>query len=356
MKVVVTGASGNAGVALLRALPEGWEVVGVARRPPDPGCRPFSRARWLRCDLGAPGAVDALLPALRGADAVVHLAWAVQPRRAQPAHARSNVLGSRNLLRAAAAAGVGQLVCASSTAVYAAAGRWRRVDETWPALGLPGSAYSQEKVAFEGDLDRFEAERPQVRVARIRPAGILQADAGGQFADQMLSPVVPRGLVGSGRLPVPLWPALRVQAVHADDVADAVVRLLRSRTAGAFNLAAEPVLTASLLARQLGGRLVPVPLALLRSAAWVTWRTGLQPLHPGWLTVADQAALVDTGRARAELGWQPRHDAARAVAETAEAIRERWQAGSVVLSPPPARVRLGAPSHQSQATGRGACL
>ena len=78
MRVVVLGASGNAGTALLRALdaePGVEDVTAVARRPPQRWASP--KVMWQGLDI----AKDHLVPTLRGADAVVHLAWLIQPAR-----------------------------------------------------------------------------------------------------------------------------------------------------------------------------------------------------------------------------------------------------------------------------------
>jgi hypothetical protein len=61
--------------------------------------------------------------------------------------------------------------------------------------------------------------------------------------------------------------------VHADDVADAYVR-------GAFNLAADPVLDGPALAQRYQGRVVPVPVPILRAAATASWRARLQLATP----------------------------------------------------------------------------
>jgi UDP-glucose 4-epimerase len=344
MKVVVTGASGNLGTALLRAVAgEGWELVGVSRHRPETS--PYAAVRWVECDLGAAGALPALTEACAGADAVVHLAWAIHPRTGEPPMHRTNAVGTANLLRAAA--GVPHLVCASSVAAYTPADRWRRVTETWSVAGVQGSAYSADKAELEAQLDAFGQRHPGVRVARIRPCAVVQRDAAAEYWNWLLSPWLPRRLLGHRWLPVPLWTQMRLQVVHADDVAQAIRLILTRRATGAFNLATEPVLRATDLAAVLGGVRVPLPLRLLTVLAWASWRLGLQPLHPGWLRLADRACLVDTDRAR-DLGWSPRHDAASTVAELVAAMREGHAGASPPLAPPRGPVRLGRPSHQSQ--------
>ncbi|MEV6391329.1 NAD-dependent epimerase/dehydratase family protein [Nocardia xishanensis] len=349
MKIVVTGASGNVGTALLRTLRgDEWEVVGVVRRPPMQR-GPYARVRWVRCDVGAPGAVTVLREAFAGADAVVHLAWAIHPRDGEPLMERTNLAGSANVLRAAADCGVPHLTCASSVAAYAPAPRWRRVAEDWPVSGVPGSAYSRGKAVLEALLDGFAAEHPGVRVAWIRPCGVTQADAAAELADWALSPWLPRTLIGRRWLPVPLWRDLRLQLVHSEDVAAAIRLILTRRASGPFDLAAEPVLTTTELAATFGGFRVPLPLRALTAAAWASWRLGMQPLHPGWLELADRACLIDTGRARRELGWSPRHPADAVAAELATGLRTRRTGDSPPLAPARPRFRLGQPTHQTQA-------
>jgi nucleoside-diphosphate-sugar epimerase len=353
VRIVVTGASGNVGTALLRTLrQEGWSVTGIARHRPDRSRPPYDLADWVACDVGEPDATDRLTEVFTGASAVVHLAWAIHPAREDPPMHRTNVSGSEHVLAAAARAHVPHLVAASSVAAYEAPRRWARVDENWPRHGIPGSAYSRGKVVFERMLDEFSARHPDVTVARIRPCAILQHDAGGQFARWTLSPLLPERLIGQRWLPLPWWTGLRAQVVHADDVAAALRAIIVRGAGGAYNLATEPVLTDSDLARPFGGGpRIPVPRWPSRSAAWLGWRLGLQPLHPGWLTLADKAALVDTERARRVLGWRPQYDAHAVLAEMAAGLRTGAGTGSHPLRPLDRRGRLGdgRPTHQSQA-------
>ncbi len=81
----------------------------------------------------------------------------------------------------------------------------------------------------------------------------------------------------------------------------------------------------------------------------------MQPLHPGWLALADQAALIDSSRAEAEPGWQPRHDTRAALREFVSGLRSGSGTDSLVLAPAEAsgllsRMRKwGRPRYQSQA-------
>lgn len=355
MRIVVTGASGNVGSALLRslrgrgsdALGAATEVVGVARRP-EPRVAPYDRVSWIGCDVGAPGADTVLTEVFRDAAAVVHLAWAIQPTTWDPGRHRTNVDGTAAVLRAAGRAEVAHVVCASSVAAYTPAPRWTHVTEDWPRGGIPGSAYSQDKVATEDLLDRFAVRHPATTVTRIRPCAVVQRSAAAEIAAWTLSPLVPRALLGRRLTPIPVWPQLRAQMVHSDDVADALYRILAGRVGGTFNLAAGPVLNWRDLASILGGFAVPVPRRALALLAWPTWRTGLQPAHPGWLTMSDRTALVDTSHAEQTLGWKPGHDSVSALAELVAGIRSGATGASPPLRPDRTVHRVLSPSHQSQ--------
>ncbi|MFF3228368.1 NAD-dependent epimerase/dehydratase family protein [Nocardia suismassiliense] len=349
MKVVITGASGNVGTALLRTVRgRDWEVVGIARRPPAADRASYTGVRWIGCDIGDPAALPLLTRACTGADAVVHLAWAIHPHTGDPPMDRTNRVGTANVLHAAAACGVAHVTCASSVAAYTPAARWRRVDEQWARSGIATSAYSRGKVVLEQQLDAFARAHPSIGIARVRPCAVAQGAAAAEIADWVLSRWLPRSVIGHRMLPVPVWRDLRLQLVHAEDVAAAIGLTMRDRATGAFDLAAEPVLSAPMLATIFGGFRVPAPRPLLTAAAWASWRVGLQPLHPGWLDLADQACLIEAGRARRELGWSPKHDAIAVATELATGLRTRRHGDSPVLAPPRLRGRFGSPTHQSQ--------
>lgn len=334
MRIIVTGATGNVGTAVLRRLrrePD-VELVGVARRLPGAGS-PYDEVAWHSCDVGAPGAQDVLAGIFAGADAVVHLAWQIQPSHDQAALHRTNVTGSRAVIDAAVRAGVPALVAASSMGVYAAGPKDRFVDESWPATGVPTSSYSRHKVALEQMLDGVE---DRLRVVRLRPGLIFQRGAGTEIARYFLGPLVPVRLLRFGRVPlVPDHPRLRLQAVHADDVADAYARAVLDDVRGAFNIAAQPVLTPRRLAMLFKGTTVPVPAGALRAVAGLTWAARFQPVDPGWVDLALSAPLLDTSRAADELGWQATVRADAAVRELVDGMAHRAQLPGPPLSAAP---------------------
>jgi nucleoside-diphosphate-sugar epimerase len=336
MRVAVVGASGNIGTALLRAL-RGTpaEVTALCRRPPAMN-PPYDRADWVAVDLSRPGARTELTAAFDGVDAVVNLAWAIQPVREEKAMHAVNVDGTRAVLAAAASAGVGHVVHASSLGAYAP-GRGP-VTEDWPTTGIPTSAYSRHKVAAEQILDRFAQGNPQSMVTRIRPTLVAQATAAAEIAALFLGPLAPAPVIGLGRklagavgrLPLPR--GLALQFVHADDVAAAILAILDRQAAGEFNLAAEP-LDSKGLAGLVGAKPWELPPTLFRTMVRGLFAAHAVPVSPGWFDLAMRAPLIDSGRARRELDWQPRRSSALTANELLTALAGRESGTSPALAP-----------------------
>jgi nucleoside-diphosphate-sugar epimerase len=318
MRIVIVGATGNLGTALLRrtAGEPAVELVGVARRRPDERSEPYSAALWHAIDIGSRAAPAQLRSVFAGADAVVHLGWALQPNHDDAAMARTNVTGTRVVLDAVAAAGVPHVVVASSVGAYSFGPKETRVSEDWPTGGLQSSHYSRHKAMNERAMDALEAAHPKIVVTRMRPGLVFQPDAAREIARLFAGPLVPvPALALLKRLPVlPLPTSLVSQAVHADDVADAFWRAIERRAGGAFNIAAEPVLTPKRVAGALGvPRTVPFRRQVLRAIVDVTWRLRVQATDPGWIDIATSVPVMSTERARRELGWVPVHSSTGAL-------------------------------------------
>ncbi|MEX0973583.1 MAG: DUF892 family protein [Solirubrobacterales bacterium] len=337
MKVVVTGATGNAGTSTVQALsdsPEIDEIVGLARR--EPTWTPPKTA-WVEADI-----LSANLGTIfDGADAVIHLAWAIQPSRDAVTLERINVEGSRRVFEAAAAAGVPKLVYASSVGAYSRGPKDREVDEDWPTEGTPTSFYSRHKVAVERELDRFEADNPETRVVRLRPALIFKDEAATEVRRLFVGPFLPNFLLRRGLLPaLPRVERLCFQAVHSEDVGRAYLQAVLADVSGAFNIAAEPPLSSEEMAERIGVRSFPVSARVVRRLADLSWRLRLQPTPPGWLDMALNVPLMSSDRARAELGWEPRHSGVEALEELLEGMREGHGSGTPPLEADSAASRL----------------
>ncbi|MBW8766897.1 MAG: NAD-dependent epimerase/dehydratase family protein [Geodermatophilales bacterium] len=305
VKVVVVGATGNVGTAVVRALTADdrvSEVLGIARRRPE--WQP-PKTTFVAADI----AEDDLVPHLRGADAVVHLAWLFQPTHSPMVTWQANAVGSARVFEAASAAGVPALVYASSVGAYSP-GPGRRVDESWPTHSVPTAAYGREKAYVERLLDTFEARNPDTRVVRLRPAFIFQRQAATEQRRIFAGPLV--------------------------------------RGRGAYNVAADPVIDAASIGEVLRARVVPVPGPLVRAGLTAAWQLHLVPAEPRLLDLALQLPLLDTTRIRTELGWSPSVSSVDALREALEGMAD----GAGAQTPPLASDSL-AGRLQEGATGIG---
>ncbi len=320
MRIVVVGASGNLGTALLRRLAREphAEAIGVSRRRPGahtrhgagrpPGRNPYEGVTWHPIDISAVDAPERLTTVFEGADAVVHLGWALQPNHREDVMAATNVRGTRAVLAAVAVAGVPLVLLASSVGAYSVGPKHRRVSEDWPTGGVQTSHYARHKAINERAMDAFEQAHPDVVVTRLRPGLVFQPDAGREIARLFAGPLVPvRALALLRHLPVlPLPTSLISQGVHADDVADAFWRAIDRRAGGAFNIAAEPVLGPAEVAAALGvPRTVPIRREVVRALVSLSWRLRLQATDPGWIDLSTSIPVMSTARAREVLGWRP---------------------------------------------------
>jgi UDP-glucose 4-epimerase len=340
MRVVVVGATGNIGTSVLRSLEKEESVesvLGLARRLPGLS---IPKVEWVSADVVS----DDLVPHFRGADAVVLLAWIIQPSRDLTKQWMVNVEGSMRVARAAKEAGAPALIYASSVGAYSPGPKDRRVDESWPTGGTATSYYARHKAEVERRLDRFEQEAPEVRVVRMRPGLVFKKEAAEGIRRLFAGPFLPSPLVRTALInAIPDIPNLRSQIIHSYDVGEAFrLAIVNEQARGAFNLAAEPVLDPEELGRILDARPVPVSAQVARASARLSWQLRLQPVSEGWLDMAMSVPVMDTSRARRELGWTPERSADEALLDLLEGLRARAGLDTPPLSPKtggPLRIR-----------------
>ena len=131
--VAITGPTGTFGFGLVPRLQDDTRVarvVGIARRPFDPVDHGWTKMEYRRGDVRDPASLE---QAFRGADVVVHLAFLITGTASRATIRAVNVEGTLNTVRAAAAAGAGRFVFASSVAAYGFhADNPVGMDEDWP--------------------------------------------------------------------------------------------------------------------------------------------------------------------------------------------------------------------------------
>ncbi len=335
MRVVVIGATGNVGTSVLRSLENEKRVesvLGLARRLP---ALRMSKVEWAAADI----VNDDLAPHLRGADAVVLLAWLIQPSRDLNKLWMTNVEGTMRAVRAVKEAGVPALLYASSVGTYSPGPKDRAVDESWPVDGISTSYYSRQKAEVERRMDHFESQNPGIRVVRMRQALCFKREAAEGQRRLFGGPFFPSFLARQGFInAIPRIEGLRAQVVHSHDVGEAYRLALLREVRGAFNLAAEPPLDAGEMGRVLDARTFPLSSRLARAGAGLTWRFRLQPVPPGWLDLTLNIPVMDTTRAQQELGWKPRYSAGETLLDELEGLRT-----GAGLDTPPLSKKTGGP-------------
>ncbi|MFI7008263.1 NAD-dependent epimerase/dehydratase family protein [Streptomyces sp. NPDC050145] len=321
LRIAVTGATGNLGTSVVRQLGEDPRVdstLAIARRVLQ---RPPAKTDWAAVDL-AEVEGDEVDRLFQGVDAVVHLAWRMQPSRDPVLTWRTNVLGSVRVLHAVAAARVPALVHASSVGAYSPGPEDRAVDESWPTHGWPEAAYCREKAYLERALDAFEQAHREVRVVRMRPAFMFKEGSASEQRRLFAGRFVPGVLGRPDLLPfLPDIPGFRVQTLHTEDAARAFVTAALGTARGPFNLAAHPVLDAHVLGVKFDARPVRLPRPLARSATAAAYGLRLMPSSPQLFDAVLRLPLMDCSRAHAVLGWQPRKTALAAVDELLHGMR-----------------------------------
>jgi UDP-glucose 4-epimerase len=214
-----------------------------------------------------------------------------------------------------------------------AAGRYgMRVDESWPTTGIQSSPYSRDKSAAEAILDEYEQRfaTTAIPIARMRPGFILQRAAASGLMRYGLPDYLPMQLVSWLPL-LPLDRRLCIPVVHADDVAQAIARVIDQRAAGPFNLAAEPPIGRDEVAAALDARPVHIPSGVLGALVDLSWRARLQHVDRGWLDLAFTVPLLNCSRARGELSWDPQWSSTQALADLVDGVAHQIHADSPPL-------------------------
>lgn len=302
-------------------------MLGMARRPFDPRRMGLHKLEYRRGDVLERASVDELVAE---ADVVVHLAFLIMGSHDETEEI--NLKGSRNVFESAFAAGVERLVYTSSVAAYG----FHKENPEWltegvHARGSDNHYYSRQKAQLEemlANLGRYA----DTAVYVFRPCIV----AGPDSTD--LIEQIP--LVGSGeKVPAPLRrlggalsllrpvipdPGIPFQLVHEADVASALVRgVLGEGPPGTYNLAADGDMTLTDLAHGLGWYAVPIPEMAVETTAAIVSRLPLMPAKATWVNALRVPVLMDTTKAKKDLGWRPEFDVTETLMQTIDSARAK---------------------------------
>ena len=324
LTVAVTGPTGEIGISAVTALerePAVDTIVGMARRPFDPSSLGWVKTTYQQGDILDREAVDALVAR---ADVVIHLAFIVMGSREESA--RINLQGSRNVFEATVAAErPRRLVYTSSVAAYGYhSDNPVPLTEDAPVRGSAEHYYSEQKAACEALLAEVTKDS-SLEVFILRPC-IVAGPKATALADampwnQLPGPVRAVSKVAPILKPVVPDPGFPLQLVHHDDVAEAVALAATvPAPPGAYNIAGDGLVTVSEVAKALGGRPVRVPAVAASAASAAISRVPFVPSMLEWLHSARTSVVMDTTKARTQLGWRPVYSSSETLAALASAV------------------------------------
>jgi nucleoside-diphosphate-sugar epimerase len=291
--VAVTGAAGDVGrrvVRLLEGDPAVDRVVAldVARLPRGVG----EKVEYHQVDVAA----SDIAALLRGADAVVHLAFVSDTERRRRRAAWVNVDGTRRVLDAAAEAGVPHIVALSAATVY---GAWPNnpvpLTEEAPLRPNPEFAHAVQRAQAEQLIAEWVTAEPGRTAAVLRPVTALAEEGTSWLARAMAA-------AADVRAPDEDPPK---QFVHLDDLASAVDLARRERLDGPFNVAPDGWVAGETVRALAGSR--PRIALPPRFASWLSamrWRFQRGPIPPGMLPYTQYPVLVANDLIVAA-GWRP---------------------------------------------------
>jgi nucleoside-diphosphate-sugar epimerase len=233
------------------------------------------------------------------------------------------VQGTFNVARAAARVGARRFVYTSSAAVYGTRNSQSELlSEAEPPRAGSRLFYARHKAQAEVMVARALAGS-DTELYMFRPCGIVGPHATGAAGARIPSALKEGTRLGArlGLRPALVPPPVPLQFVHEDDVAQAIALAVEGRgKPGVYNLAGEGTISGEESLRLLGLHALPVPRGLTRVSLRALRL--IPPLIPavGWPELVRGSVLVDTSKARRELGWRPRFTSAEALVATRQGL------------------------------------
>ncbi len=269
LRIAVTGASGYIAGRLISRLQESDRVQTILATDIRPPPAPYSRkVKFVHWDVTEPRPD---IFAAHEINAVVHLAYILNPGRS-PAHARRvNVTGTDNVLQACETSEVRHILYLSSASVYGAhPDNPPFLIETDPVRPIEGFQYSQDKAAAESRLAAFDDRNPSTAVTILRVCPVMGPNADNFIARAFRKPILP----AIGRADPPM------QFLHEDDLIRALTLCLERRPQGIYNLAPDDTIRWSEMAAMINRPLISLPAPVWRSLTAAAWRLRLQNDSP----------------------------------------------------------------------------
>lgn len=326
-RLLVTGATGGLGAALVRAArARGHDVVASGRSADKAQALEALGARFVPADLAEAGD---LAPLVAGVDSVIHAAALSASWGTKVAFIRANITATARLLDAARAAGCRRFVFISSPSIFASFRDRENIGIDAVPADPPLNHYAQTKLAAERMV--LAADSADMACCAIRPRALVGP------GDRVILPKLAE-LAMRRRMPLPGGGHARVEFTDLRDAAEAIL-LTEDRAPDiggiAINISGGRPVAVREVAERLAAALgtdpelvaLPVPLARIIAVVAEGWgrltRSAAEPVLTRY-TLATLACSQSFDMAPAErlLGFRPRHDAL----ETLLAEAAHWKA------------------------------
>jgi UDP-glucose 4-epimerase len=327
MKYVITGGSGYIGSRLVEFLATRDDTERIAIADIRPPRIPHARTEFHRTDVRDRSALQSLLERVQP-DALVHLAFVLNPIRDEETMYDIDVNGTFNALDAAARSGTQHVLVTSSTTAY---GAWpdnpEPISEDWILRGQPDFAYARHKTEADRLCQLWAADHSERTMTIVRPCIVL-------------GPNVDNYIVRTWEN-APFYPRFRgepdqhVQFVHEDDLAEAISELLVGRHPGAFNVTGDGLMTWQETAEVAGMKIRTLPFGLYYGLNKLMWRLHVPNTEspPGNLQFVRHPWVCSNAKLKQTLGWTPKHDS-RETFELTLRARGLLEAAATPVAPP----------------------
>ena len=306
-RILITGVSRFLGLRLAKRLendPNVEALVGVDLQEPPVRIRGLE---FVRADIRSP-MIARVLETMK-IDTLVHSNIASTPAlvggRSQMKE--NNVIGTMQLLAAAQRADrMQRVIMRSSSAVYGSApGEPSLLPEGQTARHTELSGYGKDCYEAETYARDYGRRRPDVDLVILRTQNVIGPTVHTNMTDYFSLPAIPTALGFDPRL----------QLLHEEDAVEALYLSVMSDVAGIFNIASDGVVFLSQAVRLMGRPPLPLLLPAARTAGALLRRFGIIDFPQDQLSLILFGRVLDTRRAKENLGFAPRYT-------TADCIRD----------------------------------
>jgi UDP-glucose 4-epimerase len=329
MRYLITGGTGYIGSRLAEQLAARAETERIITLDVNPPAVAQGGTEFVQGDVRDFAALRGLMERERP-DAVVHLAFLLNPIHDEALMYDIDVNGTEAVLRAASETGVEHVLVTSSATAYGAfPDNPRPIAEDWPVRGAPDFSYARHKAEADRLCQLWALSHPERVMTITRPCIVF-----GPNVDNFIV----RSWTKASFLPIPDGVDEEFQLVHEDDAASALRLLLDAKAPGAYNVAGDGTLHWGESAEMIGLRTREMKMRTLKRIYTIAWRLHAPGVEspPGNADFIRHPWVVSNEKLKAETGWQP-------TADTREVFVETMYAKGKIAVPPAPREPAATP-------------